>query len=52
MAHFKITKSDGTSYEVECTLTEVKIIVEKEEGSYYELIHPGNSGHGTSGVDY
>lgn len=53
MAHFKITKQDGTSYAVDCSLIHAQHLLKEEgEGASIQMIHPGTSGHGTAGIDY
>lgn len=53
MAQFKITRSDGTSYTLDCSLIHAHQILEEEgEGASMKMIHPGTSGHGTAGIDY
>mgnify|MGYP006864982282 FL=1 len=53
MAHFIITRNNGSSYVLECDLLYAQRALEEEgSGSKLSMLHPGTSGHGTAGIDY
>jgi len=53
MAHFIITTPAGQSYPYEGSLMHAQKEMHKHGvGASMQLIHPGTSGHGTSGLDY
>jgi hypothetical protein len=53
MAHFIITRPDGSNYTLEGNLLSAQQALKEEgSGSKLSMLHPGTSGHGTAGIDY